>query len=142
MDKYELCIKPYLDKIPEWYQRMDEGQMCKMLGVGKTSWAAYKKKYPEFAQCFTTGKLELVDSLYSALKRKALGFHEITKKDVLVHGEVVTLETDTYYPPDLGSIHLLLKNLDADWHNDDKTTIELRRAELELKRERAEKESW
>lgn len=142
MNKYELCIKPYLDKIPEWYQRMDEGQMCKMLGVGKTSWAAYKKEYPEFAQCFVQGKLELVDQLYSALKRKALGFHEITKKDVLVDGEVITLENDTYYPPDLGSIHLLLKNLDESWHNDDKTTIELRRAELELKRERAAAENW
>lgn len=142
MNKYELCIKPYLDKIPEWYQRMDEGQMANMLGVGRTSWAAYKKKYPEFAQCFVQGKLELVDQLYSALKRKALGFHEVSKKDVLVKGEVVTLEYDTYYPPDLGSIHLLLKNLDDSWHNDDKTTIELRRAELKLKQERANNENW
>lgn len=142
MSKYELNIKPYLDKIPEWYQRMDEGQIAEMLGVGKTSWAAYKKKYPEFAECFRVGKLELVDQLHSALKRKALGFHEVTTKDVVIKGEVVTLECDTYYPPDLGSIHLLLKNLDPSWHNDDKTTIELRRAELKLKQERAESENW
>ncbi len=142
MGKYELQIKPYLHKIPEWYQRMDEGQMANMLGVGRTSWAKYKKKYPEFAQCFAQGKLELVDQLYSALKRKALGFHEITKRDVIINDEVVTLENDTYYPPDLGSIHLLLKNLDEKWHNDDQTTIELRRAELKIKQERAEKEDW
>lgn len=142
MSKYDLCIKPYLEKIPEWYQRMDEGQIAQMLGVGKTSWAAYKKEHPEFAECFRQGKLELVDQLHSALKRKALGFHEISRKDVIIKGEVVTLETDTYYPPDLGSIHLLLKNLDPTWHNDDKTTIELRRAELELKKQRAESENW
>lgn len=142
MSKYDLCIKPYLDKIPEWYQQMDEGQICRMLGVGKTSWAAYKKKYPEFARCFVKGKLELIGELRSTLKKKAFGFHEITRKDVILHGEVVTLESDTYYPPDLGSIHLLLKNLDDNWRNDDKTTIELRRAELELKQKRAEKEDW
>ncbi len=125
---------------------MDEMQIAKMLGVGATSWAKYKKQYPEFAKALSGGKIELADKLYSALKRKALGFREtvveVTEIDNEKGSGTITKTKEVYFPPDLGSIHLLLKNIDENWHNDDATTIELRKKELELKEKHLEQSEW
>ena len=43
-----------------------------------------------------------------------------------------------YAHPDTGAIHLLLKNLDDTWRNDDKATMDIKRGQLELAREKEE----
>ena len=44
--------------------------------------------------------------------------------------------------PDLGSIHLLLKNIDPEWHNDDKATLDLKKEQLELAKKKQEADEW
>ena len=44
--------------------------------------------------------------------------------------------------PDVAAIHLLLKNLDDDWRNDDRPTMRLKMQKLELEKTKIENESW
>lgn len=144
---YTEKVQPYLDQIPEWYKTMTVRQIATKLGVGKTTFYKYVEQYPELAAALENGKTILVDDLKSALKRRALGYdyEETTTKETWSEKDGQKTETTTvckHMPPDLGSIHLLLKNLDPDWHNDDAKTLELRERELKIKEQRAEAEAW
>lgn len=146
-DAYTQKVQPYLGNIPEWYKTMTVRQIAKKLGVGKTTFYKYVEQYPELAAALENGKCCLVDDLKSALKRRALGYdyEETTTKttDSDKDGRKVEITTvKKHMPPDLGSIHLLLKNLDDEWHNDDAKTLELRERELKIKEQRAEAETW
>ena len=144
-NKYESNVKPYLTEIPKWYETMTEGQIAKKLGVSTASFENYKLKDPELVACLQKGKEILIDDLKSTLKTKAKGFHYIETKRTYMEtetGEQVGVmkieETEKYAPPDTGAIHLLLKNLDDEWRNDDKATMELKREKLELDKQKAE----
>ena len=80
------------------------------------------------------------------LKKKAQGFkYKETKRTIRETGEgkVVTVEEfERYAQPDTGAIHLLLKNLDPEWRNDDQTTIDLKKEKLQLEKEKAENGQW
>lgn len=144
---YETHALPYLDQIAEWYKTMSVRQIAKKLGVSKTTLYKWATENAALQQALDKGKEDLVGDLHSALKRRALGYdyEETTVKqtDSEKNGlETVTTTVKKHLPPDLGSIHLLLKNLDPDWHNDDHATLEMKRKELEIKQQRADAESW
>lgn len=146
--KYETHVKPHLEKIRQWYETMTEAQIASRLGVSTSSWENYKQKYPELKECLRHGKEALVEDLKSTLKKKALGFYyeEVKEKSELnENGELVVVEryrVTKYVAPDLGSIHLLLKNLDENWHNDDVPTMNLKKEQLEITKKKAENDIW
>lgn len=147
-NKYETHVKPYLKDIPKWYETMTEGQIAKKLGIAPSTFELYKTKYPELIDCLSQGKEILIDDLKDSLRKKARGFHYTETKRTYMENEageqlgVVRVEsTEKYAAPDTGAIHLLLKNLDNDWRNDDKATMDLKREKLELDKQKAE-DTW
>ena len=144
--RYETQVQPKLGQIQEWYGLLTEEQIAKRLGVSVRSFERYKTQHEELRQALLNGKQALIEDLKATLKKKAKGFHyKETKKTIRnVNGQStqVTEEYERYSPPDTGAIHLLLKNLDDTWRNDDKTTVDLKREKLELDRARQENESW
>jgi len=66
--------------------------------------------------------------------------NELGEEEIV--GAVKVEETEKYAAPDTGAIHLLLKNLDDNWRNDDKATMDMKREKLELDKQKAEAESW
>lgn len=146
-DVYATHVQPYLDQIPAWYKTMTVRQIAAKLGISKTTLYKYANEYEELAAALKGGKDGLVDELKNVLRKRAFGFSydEVTVRetDSDKNGyERVTTTVTRYVPPDLGSIHLLLKNLDPDWHNDDAATLDLKRRELEIKEKRAAEENW
>lgn len=152
-NKYETHVKPYLADITRWYQDMTERQIAKKLGISVASFENYKIKYPELKECLKTGKETLVDDLKDSLRKKAKGFHyKETKRTYIlikdengveqISGEIKVEEAEKYAAPDTGAIHLLLKNLDEDWHNDDQATLKLKQEQLELAKQKAENADW
>lgn len=147
-NKYETHVLPHLKEIPKWYETMTEGQIAARLGVSSSSWENYKNAYPELMACLRQGKEILIDELKATLKKKALGFEydEVkVKSEIGPDGELVVVErtvTTKFVIPDLGSIHLLLKNLDENWHNDDKATMNLKREQMDLAKQKAEANEW
>ena len=63
--KYETHVKPYLPEIEKWCSTMTEAQICKRLGVGKTAWNEYKKRFPELTESIKRGRTDLVSDLKS-----------------------------------------------------------------------------
>lgn len=145
-NKYESNVKPHLEKIKKWYLTKTETQIAEKLGITKQSWINYKKQYPELAECLQTSQEDLVDELKGILKKKAQGFYytERTKTIIKEGGKESKKieEKERYAQPDTGAIHLLLKNLDPEWHNDDKQTMDLKREQNEIMKQKAEAAQW
>ena len=145
-NKYETNVKPHLKDIPKWYETMTEAQIAKKLGVSVASFEIYKNNYPQLRDCLKSSKDSLIEDLKATLKMTAKGFkYTETKKTIReIDGKKVKIieEYEKYSQPDTGAIHLLLKNLDKDWHNDDKQTIEIKRKQLELNERKIDQDEW
>lgn len=140
---------PHLEEIPKWYETMTEGQIAAKLGVSSSSFENYKNAYPELMACLRQGKEILIDELKATLKKKALGYYYNEVKEKLEYSpeeeDMIVVErtvTRKHVIPDLGSIHLLLKNLDENWHNDDKQILSLKKEQVELAKKKAEDAEW
>ena len=144
-NKYETNIKPHLEEIKGLVRVMNEADIASKFGVAISSWENYKKKYPEFQEVLLGGREILIEELRETMKMKARGYHYTETKiktRITEDGEEVTYreEYTKYAQPDTGAIHLLLKNLDKSWRNDDQETMDLKREQLELKKKQAESE--
>lgn len=140
-NKYITNVKPYLDKIPILMCNMTQEQIAEELGITYQSLCRYKKQYPELNNAMKRGKRDLVVELKGCLLKKAKGY-TITETKTVTNskGGWEEIVTEKHYPPDIGAINLLLKNLDKDnWANDPQN-LAIRKEELDLKREIAGKE--
>lgn len=144
--RYETHVKPFLSQIQEWYELLTEAQIADKLGISVASFENYKKKYPELRNVLQNGKQHLIEELKGSLKKKAKGFYyEETKTSIKQENgkEVKIIEKyKRYAQPDTGAIHLLLKNLDDDWRNDDKPTAKMKQEKLDMEKQKQENESW
>lgn len=147
-NKYETHIQPNLVKISKWVATMTEAQIAQKLGVNVRSFDRYKVDHEELRDALRTGKQDLIEELKATLKMKAKGFKYTEEKIIEKFDEAgnstgKTVETyKKYAPPDLGAIHLLLKNLDNTWRNDDKATIDLKKEQVEIAKMKAEENNW
>ena len=145
-NKFESHVRPRFEDIKQWYQDMTEAEIVKRLGISVRAWENYKKEYPELMEVLKDSKTELKHELKESLKKKAKGFtYEETKTIIREENgkQVKVIEKyKKYAQPDLGSIHLLLKNLDENWHNDDATQIRQKDKALELTEKRIEANEW
>ena len=145
-NKYETHVKPYFEKIKKWYLTKTETQIAQKLGITVQSWIKYKNQYPELRELLQDTKEDLVDELKGILKKKAQGFYytETTKTVIKEDGKETKKieERQRYAQPDTGAIHLLLKNLDDDWHNDDKQTMDIKRKQVELTEQKINNDEW
>ena len=145
-NKYDEAVKPYLEEVKGWIRTMTERQIASRLGISETSFERYKKKHPELCEALDQVRKWLRADAMSALIKKACG-HKVTvqhKRIRTVDGKktIDIDEDEVYYPPDTGALHLLLKNIDPEWRNDDMTTVRLKQAHLELEKEKAANNNW
>ena len=145
-NKYETHVLPYLEKIPKWYLTRTEAQIAKKLGITPQSWIKYKDQHPELAECLKSSQEDLIDELKCNLKKKAQGYYyeEFTETKIDEGDKIIekTEKKRRYAHPDTGAIHLLLKNLDPEWHNDDKQTMDIKRQQTEIMKQRADQAEW
>ena len=144
--KYETYVKPHLEDIRKWVFDLNEKQIAEKLGITQASLENYKKKYPELAEVLIKGRQDLVLDLKDSLRKKARGFYytetKTTIKDENGKKTKYIEKHEKYAQPDTGAIHLLLKNLDEEWHNDDAFQMEMKRLQAELDRDRLEAQKW
>ena len=142
-NKYYTHVLPNLDKIEQLALTMSEEQIAKTLGIGYTSWKKYKNLYPTINDRIKKGRTQLVAELKSTLIQKARGFMYEETETIYEHGNLVKkVVKNKYAQPDTGATHLLLKNYDKEnWANDPQT-LQLKREELELKKQQIEANSW
>lgn len=144
--KYETNVEPFLKDIPNWLNELAEYQIAKKLNVSVSAFERYKKQYPELVEAIRKGNELLVDDLKTTLKKKAHGFYYTETKTVIRKDggkDVKMIEKyEKYAQPDTGAIHLLLKNLDDSWHNDDVATLKMKQEQIDIAKEKLENEKW
>ena len=141
--EYDTKVKPHLDKIRQWVTDFSEGQIAVKLGITQQTFIKYKKEHPELSEAILDGIQDLKDELKDTLKRKAKGFKYVETKIIEDEKNGKRIETyEKYAQPDVGAIHLLLKNIDPEWHNDDAPTLDINRKQQEIERERLEMQKW
>lgn len=148
-DKYETHVLPHLKEIEEWFGTLNESQIAERLHISRNSLAKYKKTHPELNKIFERGATKLIQDLKLSLKQRALGYYyEESKKTLITDadgnptGEIKVEIFRRHSPGDIGAAHLLLKNLDPTWRNDDQTTIDLKKEKMQLEKEKADNNSW
>lgn len=145
-DRYETYVAPKLKDISKWITTLTEGQIAKKLGIAPCTFQKYKNEHPELQQALIDGCETLKEELKDSLRKKAKGYYYTeTKTTIRKEGgtEIRTIEKyEKYAQPDTGAIHLLLKNIDPAWHNDDSATMDLKKQELELKKQKQEETNW
>lgn len=145
---YETRIKPRFPEIAEWLANgATEKQIAQNLGVGGSTFEKYKATNAEFREFLKNGRKNLVLQLRGALVKKALGFEYTETKRYIKEdqdGNIFrhTEETIKLALPDVAALNLCLKNYDPDdWANDPQA-LKVKREELELKREIADRDNW
>lgn len=143
---YDTHVLPRLKDISQWYLTQTEQQIAKRLGIAPITFEKYKSAHAELREALSRGREDLADELKLTLKKKALGFYYTEKKTVTktINGieQILIEEYEKYSPPDVGAIHLLLKNIDDEWRNDDRATVDLKKQKLELDAKKAEADEW
>ena len=152
-DKYESHIVPHFTEIAELLsgdEKVTEGDVARQFDVGLTSWEKYKTTHDEFRQLIDAAKAKRkkakIEKYKSLMERLAEGFKYTETKKVIrnvdgVRTQVIE-EYEKYSPPNLGALHLLLKNIDENWRNDDQVTIDLKREKIALEKMKAEMNEW
>lgn len=145
---YETMIKPQFSDILNWLQNgATEKQCAENLGISESTWCKYKAENNEFTEVVKNGRKSLVLQLRGALVKKAMGFEytetkKYSKRDADGNVSQYVEETTKTALPDVAAINLCLKNYDPDnWANDPQA-LQLKREELELRREIADKDNW
>lgn len=145
-NKYDEYVKPHLKDIRKWVLDLNERQIAEKLGITQQSLEKYKKEHPELKEALIQGRKDLVIDLKDSLRRKARGFYYTETKTTIKDDNGKKVEViekhEKYAQPDTGAIHLLLKNLDEEWHNDDAFQMEMKRLQAELDRDRLEAQKW
>jgi len=148
-DAYETKIKPRFDEIREWLiNGASDDNIIHNLGIHKDTFYKYVKEKTEFSDLLKNGRIAIVAQLRSALIKKAMGFEYqeskiIEKEDPDTGEKVRTVETyNKKSLPDVAALNLCLKNYDAlNWSNDPQGDA-IKREELELKKQKLEKDDW
>lgn len=148
-DAYETKIKPRFDEIREWLiNGANNDNIIHNLGISKKTFYKYLSEKSEFLHLIKNGRITIVAELRSALIKKAKGFDYtetkiIEREDPDTGDKIKTIETyNKKSLPDVAALNLALKNYDPEnWSNDPQGDA-IKREELEMKKQKMEKEDW
>lgn len=148
-DAYETKIKPRFDEIRSWLiNGASDDNIIHNLGIAKCTYYKYLSEKTEFTDLIKNGRIAIVAELRSALIKKAKGFDYtetkiIEREDPETGEKVKTVETyNKKALPDVAAINLALKNYDPDNWSNDPQGDKIKREELELKKQKLEKDDW
>lgn len=149
--KYEELVIPRLKDITKWTEDLTDAEIAERLNISRRTFATYKKEHPELREAIEKGKKVLVQQLKDTLKKKAKGFYYEEVKTIKIHNPDADADQEwierieinrKYAQPDTGAAHLLLKNLDPNWRNDDRETMDIKKKQVELQKQKLEQDNW
>lgn len=146
---YETKIKPRFSEIREWLiNGASNENIYRNLDISEPVFYKYLAEKEEFKELIKNGRIAIVAELRSALIKKAKGFDYtetkiIEREDPETGEKVKTVETyNKKALPDVAAINLALKNYDPDNWSNDPQGDKIKREELELKKQKLEKDDW
>lgn len=147
-------IKDNLNRIEKWVAAgLTMKEIAKNLGISERTLYKYKATDPQFMQTVKKGRQVAVEILENTMFKSATGFMQTVKKYEKVKRctykdgkklkeweEIVELEVEEYFKPDITAGIFLLKN----WGNyvNEPRVLEIRQQELELQKQKLEASEW
>jgi len=133
-------INNKLALVEKWTREgLTEKQICKNLGIGKSTFSEYKNIHSELLDAIKRGKVIAITEVENALFKRALGYdyEEIKTSIRMVDGTETkyTEKTRKHIPPDVGACAILLKNKDRGNWADNPMKLDLEREFLELRKQ-------
>jgi len=121
--KYEIHVKPHLDKITEWMEKgITEKTIYSCLGISHGAWYTWKKERQELMDAITRGRKVQTEKLDDAAFKAACGYTVLLRKDRVGRGgTVITCYEEVHYPPDHRMYALFRRNGIGDWKFRDDT---------------------
>ena len=144
---YYTNVQPFLEQIDKWLQNgATEKQIATALNVAYSSWNNYKQQFKELDELCRKPRVNLILDLRGALVKEALGYTYEEKKTYIKKDEDgkearYTEITQKYARPVTNAIFGAL-NIYDDEYIKDKKNYELKKEELELKKELAKEQLW
>lgn len=142
-------VRENLDQIIHWKKLgITDEQIYRQLGISRSSWYKYIDEHEDISEAIKRGREVFVIELKNELARQAKPHTLETKKQYIrldtvtghkiQYTEITTKEVDG----NIGAIHLLLKNIDRENWSNDWQSHELKKQELELRRQMAEDKAF
>ena len=128
--QYSVKVEPYLELIEGWTREgLVMSQIAEKLGISKTTLYKYMQEHSELSERLKKGREVSDAQVENELFKKAVGFTRIEKKPFKVkkvdYEEVVMVDQEVYYPPELGAQVFWLKNRKPDkWREKVENKIE------------------
>ena len=154
---YDEKIKPRFDEIKIWLKKgATERSIANNLGVGYSTFNKYKIEKTEFAELLKTNRETCVDDIENSLYEAAIGGKQKVKKYMKCkhveyeHGKrvserevMVPYEEEVYFPPNTTAAIYLLKHWGKNrGYTNDPLSLDIKKQELDLKKEVAENNNW
>ncbi len=146
--KYKTVILPNLAKISDMYQTMTETEIAQELGISRATWTDYKATHEELREALQRGRAKICSRVKAAMLAAAEGdelvdVREIRELDENGNMIVTKIEKVTRKAKkDVVAQHLLLKNYDETWRNDDFETMELKKKQVDIAQQKADASEW
>ena len=144
---YHKQVEPFLAQIDTWLNNgATEKQVAQALNIAYSSWSNYKNQFKELKELCDKPRVGLVLNLRGALVKSALGQKITTKKTYIKkdqdgkesrYTEIIEKEI----PPNINAIYGAL-NVYDDEYVKDKANYDLKKEELELKKQLAKDKLW
>lgn len=144
-DIYKTYIEPNLDRIEEFAKLgYTDAKIAGLLGLRKGHFIRGVEEYPALKERLTVGRQNGIDAVRTSLLKVALGYEYTDTKTYIKmqNGEKVTYKEifTKNEKPNIQAIQTYLRMFDTDYADDDKQTLELKKAELKLKKDKFEEE--
>lgn len=144
-NKYETHVKPRFEEIKEWLALgATDKEIIEKLGVKKSAFYDYVNKYAELSELMKSGRVDAINAIKAALFRRAKGYDYTEEKVIVSEKDGKRTELiRKHLPPDPACAMILLKHWakNEGWTNDPQL-LEIKKAELEIKKKEAERNNW
>lgn len=144
-DKYKTHVLPRFDEISKWCEiGATDKEIIGLLGISTSAFYNYKAKHSDFLELLKSSRRKPVMEIKAALYRRATGFQyeeTTTTEDSDGYSKTVTVRKQAL--PDPASAMILLKHWakDEGWTNDP-AQLDVRKQELQLRKEHMERDDW
>lgn len=144
----EKQLKKKKEEIENWAKRgCTKKEIAANLGISKTTFEAYEKKYSWLSGLIKKAQFEAVEEVENSLYKAATGYyyteHQVVKvKTDQYREEVRVIEVQKFKPPDTGAMCFYLKNRAKDRWAENPQNIAIQQERLKLDKETAKFKEW
>ena len=154
---YEEKIKPRFSEIAEWVRNgATEKSIANRLGISRKTFMKYKALESDLVTLLKSNREVAVNEIENSMYRAATGEWQTVRKYVKCKRieyenghkaqefeEMVAYDEEVYFPPNMTAAIYLLKHWGKErGYTNDPQTLELKKQELQLKKEIAEHNNW